>query len=208
MKPFLCLITLFALASGAQAVLPGSLYAAPEVQSILSNNCIRIEASGRAGAEFTDLLTVNQRTDLLEAVQREYAAMMPEGKRPEFEVQEIAPGKYFYINDKKQESRLTELMRDLQPDGKLHIVYAIYGNRFFGEFQALVHIEVTGAGSGKVSYHAEVYAWPQNQFTRGVARGLRFAIESFFEGKTRYMTGLVLNICSRLVEDTRVASMQ
>jgi hypothetical protein len=189
-------------------VLPVSLYAAPEVQSILSNNCIRIEASGRADAEFADLLTVNQRADLLEAVQREYAAMMPDGKTPEFEIQETAPGAYFYLNEKNQESHLTELMRELQPDGKLHAVYAISGERFFGQFQALVHIAVASEDSGTVSYEAEVYAWPENRLCRGLARGLRFAIESFFDGKTRYMTGLVLDICARLVEDTRVASVQ
>jgi hypothetical protein len=208
MKRFLCLITLFALASGAQAVLPASLYAAPEVQSILSNNCIRIETRGRAAANFADLLSVNRRPDLLQAVQREYAAMMPEGKAPEFEIQETAPGAYFYLNAKNQESRLTELLRELQPDGKLHAVYAVSGERFFGDFQALVHIAITDESSGNVSYEAEVYAWPENQFIRGAARGLRFAIESFFNSKTRYMTGLVLDICARLVEDPRLASAQ
>ena len=99
-------------------------------------------------------------------------------------------------------------MRDRQPDGKLHAVYAVSGERFFGQFRALVHIEIEDRGEGKVAYHAEVYAWPENPMVRGAARGLRFAIESFFNSKTRYMTGLVLDICSRLVEETQVASVQ
>lgn len=200
MNRLLCLITVFVLASGAQAALPVSLAASPEVQSLLTNDCIRIEASGAAAARFADLLSVNGRDDLLEAVQREYAAMLPKGKQPEFEIQQTGPGAYFYLNCKNQESHLTELMRDLQPDGKLHVVYAVSGDRFFGPFQALVHIEIEASGDDKVAYHAEVYAWPENQLVRGAARGLRFAIESFFNSKTRYMTGLVLDICSRLVK--------
>lgn len=208
MKLFLGLIILFALASGAQAVLPVSLYAAPEVQSILSNNCIRIETRGKADANFADLLAINQRPDLLQAVQHEYAAMLPEGKKPEFEIQETAPGKYFYINCKNQESHLTELMRELQPDGKIHVVYAVSGERFFGDFQALVHVVVADEGSGKVSYDAEIYAWPESAFCRGVARGLQFAIGAFFRHQTGCMTDIFLNVCSRLIDDTRVASAQ
>lgn len=208
MNRLLCLITVFVLASGAQAVLPVSLAASPEAQSLLTNNCIRIEASGTAAADFDDLLNVNGRADLLDAVQREYAAMQPPGKKPEFEIQQTGPGTYFYLNCKNQKSHLTELMRDLQPDGRLHAVYAVSGDRFFGPFQALVHIEIEDSGDGKVAYHAEVYAWPENQLVRGAARGLRFAVESFFNSKTRFMTGLVLDICSRLVDDTRVASVQ
>jgi hypothetical protein len=59
-----------------------------------------------------------------------------------------------------------------------------------------------------VSYCAEVYAWPESTFFRILARGLHFAVESFFSRKTEYMTGLVLNICSRLLNDPYVAAVQ
>jgi len=208
MKQFLCLIGILVLASGAHAALPVSLAVAPEVQSILSNKCIRIDASGKADASFADLLTVSRRPDLLEAVQREYAAMLPEGKKPEFEIQETAPGKYFYINCKDQESHLTELMREMQPDGRIHAVYAVSGERFFGEFQAIVHVAVADEGFGKVSYYAEVYAWPANLFCRGLARGLQFAVASFFRSKTGDMTDMFIKVCSRLVEENRLATAQ
>jgi hypothetical protein len=206
MKWFLGLLFVFVLASGAQAALPVSLAAAPEVQSVLSNKCIHIETKGKADADFSDLLTVNRRSDLLDAVQREYAAMLPAGEKPEFEIKEISPGKYFYLNRKNQESHLTELMRELRPDGKIHAVYYVEGERFFGDFRALVHVEVDDAGAGKVSYNAEVYAWPQNSFCRNLARGLQFAIGSFFRSKTGEMTDIFLKVCSRLVEENRLAA--
>ncbi|MGE4488606.1 MAG: hypothetical protein AB7E95_03565 [Kiritimatiellales bacterium] len=188
-----------------RAELPASVMALPEVQAVLSNKCIRIEADGDAEAEFSDLLTVNRRSDLLDAVQREYAAMLPAGESPEFEVKEVGPGRYFYLNCKKQESHVHELLRDAGPDGKLHAVYKISGERFFGDFQALVHVVITDTGNGRVGYSAEVYAWPENTFCRVLARGLQFAVESFFNRETRHMTQLVLDICTRLVNGDQLA---
>jgi len=208
MKRFLCLLCILVLASGVYAVLPQSLTVAPEVQSILSNKYIRIEAKGRADANFTDLLTVSRRPDLLEAIQREYAAMLPDGKKPEFEIQETAPGKYFYLNSKNQESHLTELMREVQPDGWIHAVYAVSGERFFGDFKALVHVAIADAGAGKVSYDAEVFACPENSFCRGLARGLQFAVSSFFRSKTGDMTDMFIKVCSRLVDENRLATVK
>ena len=208
MKRLLCLLYISVLASGAHAVLPQSLTAAPEVQKILSNKCICIEAKGKADANFAELLTVSRRPDLLEAIQREYAAMLPAGKKPEFEIQETAPGKYFYLNSKNQESHLTELMRELQSDGKIHAVYIVCGERFFGDFEALVHVAIADVESGKVSYVAEVYAWPENSFCRGLARGLQFAVSSFFRSKTGDMTDMFIKVCSRLVEENRLVTVK
>jgi hypothetical protein len=87
-------------------------------------------------------------------------------------------------------------------------VYSITGERFFGDFKALVHVEISDEKEGKVSYYAEVYAWPASTFCRILARGLHFAVESFFNRKTEYMTGLVLEICSRLVNEPYVAAVQ
>jgi hypothetical protein len=199
---------LLIFASVTRAELPASIAEAPDVRSILSRNYIRVEAAGQEKANFAELLRVNGRSDLLQAIQIEYAAMLPEGERPEFAIEEVAPGEYFYLNGKDQESHITELLRDIQPDGKLHAVYRITGERFFGDFKALVHVEISDEKEGMVSYCAEVYAWPESTFFRILARGLHFAVESFFSRKTEYMTGLILNICSRLLNDPYVAAVQ
>ena len=102
MKRIFCLFLL--LCVSARAELPASVMKLPQIRSILSNNCIRVDARGIADARFSDLLIVNRRPDLLDAVQREYAAGLPPGQKPEFTVKEVAPGKYFYRNARRQES--------------------------------------------------------------------------------------------------------
>lgn len=186
------------------AALPDRFLDDPDVSGILSNNCIVVTANGRARADFVDLVAVNGRPDLLEAIQREYAAMLPDGEKPEFKVEETAPGRFFYLNRKNQESHVRELLRAVEPDGKLHAVYCVSGERFFGEFRALVHVVIEPAGPDEVRYAVEVQAWPHNRFSRMLARGLHIAIESFFRQKTGFMTGLVLDLCSRLVAEPSV----
>ena len=193
--------SILSVAGALHADLPDAVLEDPAVQGILAKPCLHIEASGTAEADFAALLAVNARDDLLDAVQREYAAMLPEGEEPEFEVEEIAPGHYFYVNCKQQESQVTEVLRGLQPDGNLHAVYTIAAERFFGRFEALVHVRISDAAPGKVHYAAEVYAWPENTFARLFARGMHFAIESFFRRETRCMTSLVLDLCARLVDE-------
>lgn len=206
MRWFICLALLFAFSTAAE--IPAPVRDLPEVQRILSNKCIRIEADGTAKAAFEDLLIVSGRPDLLSAVQRTYAEMLPEGEAPEFTVEEVAPGQYFYLNRKDQESHVTELLRAALPDGRLHAVYNVSGERFFGDFQAVVHVGIAKSGTpGEVDYFAEVYAWPENSFSRFLARGLTFAIEAFFDRKTKHMTGLILDICAKLVEEEKLARL-
>lgn len=200
------LLFLITAAGLLRAELPASVMQHAEVTNLLSKSCLRIDASGCAEAAFSDLLTVSRRGDLLTAVQQEYAAMLPEGEKPEFTVEEISPGEYFYVNRNRQESHVSELLREVQPDGMLHAVYLISGERFFGRFQALVHVSIADAGAGRVEYFAEVYAHPENRFCRWLAHGLHAAIESFFRRETRCMTGLVMEVCSRLVTRTCLAS--
>jgi hypothetical protein len=191
-----CLIAAVAL----RAEVPIAVVNSPEVQHVLSGRFIRVDAEGRAAADFQTLLAVNRRPDLLKAILEEYAAMLlEEGKTPEFSIEETGPGQYFYSNREKDEAYITELLRSQLPDGKLHAVYGMTGKRFFGSFAAVVHVEIAEEKPDEVTYFLEVYALPENKLFRVVARGLRFAIESYFVKKTRAMTDLMLDICSRLV---------
>jgi hypothetical protein len=191
-----CLIAAVAL----RAEMPVAVVNSPEVQNVLSGRFIRVDADGRTAADFKTLLAVNRRPDLLKAVLEEYAAMLlAEGKTPEFSIEETGPGQYYYLNREKHASYITELLRSELSDGKLHAVYGITGKRFFGDFAAVVHVEITEAKPDEVAYFVEVYALPESKLFRVVARGMRFAVESFFVKRTRAMTDLMLDICSRLV---------
>jgi hypothetical protein len=191
-----CLIAAVAL----RAEVPVAVVNTPEVQNVLSGRFIRVDADGRAAADFKTLLDVNRRPDLLKAVLEEYAVMLrAEGKTPEFSIEETGPGQYYYLNREKDETYITELLRSQLPDGKLHAVYRITGKRFFGNFAAVVHVEITEEKPDEVVYFVEVYALPESKLFRIVARGLRFAVESFFVKRTRAMTDLMLDLCSRLV---------
>jgi hypothetical protein len=195
------LLFLFLPILSLHAEIPESVRNRSDVKDLFSKTCLHLSSDGTVDADFSALLKINARNGLLDAVQREYAAMLPEGEEPEFKVKEVAAGEYVYTNRKQQTSHLNEILRNLQPDGMLHAVFIVRGERFFGRFKALVHVEIENAGSQQVHYSVDVFAWPENVFTRLVARGMHFAVESFFRRKTRYMTTLVVDICARLVED-------
>jgi hypothetical protein len=109
----------------------------------------------------------------------------------------VAPRSYRYTNRKKQESEILEVCKVHNTGDAFHVVYHARGERFFGEFEALIHVRAAEADNGLVRYRLSVYAYPENRLSRFVARNVG-VVRRYFESKAAEVSVLAVEICCRL----------
>lgn len=170
----------------------------PLAATILAERYIRVDGTGSVAVPCASARAVFAREDLLDQVQAEYARLLAPGEKPEFVVSQTAPGTYAYTNRKEETSVIRELLRGDAGDGeRFEVIYHVNGQRFFGTFRSLIHVQIAPAGDADTTYRVVVYAYPESALPRFFARHLGL-VERYFHGKTSDMEALATRICTRL----------
>lgn len=165
------------------------------VASLIQKKCIRVETDGSSGVSIDMAGSLLGRPDMLEAIQRAYEEMLPEGESVEFAVKRESAGIYSYVNRHNQSTRIIEVARVVVPQERVLVALYSEGRRFFGEYQSLVQVEVTPESDG-VRYNVCVYAYPESRMMRLFAK--LPGVERFFRNKTAEMTELTLSVCREI----------
>lgn len=172
---------------------------------------IRASSGGSVPVDYNKAMLLLETPTLLTDVQDAYSELMPDGEEPEFTIEQNSTNSYFYINRKGERTDIVEVVRKKTSDTTFDIVYYSAGKRFFGHYQAVIHVQVTSAGDEASKYVASVYAYPENAFSRFFARRLGL-VKRFFNKKTAEMSGIITtitcNLCERTEEETTVAEDQ
>ena len=176
---------LFILLSGVLVAeaLPTVERADEESRRVLALPCIVVTTTGRMDLAYSGMARAFASPDLLGDVQREYARQLPVGEQPEFVIEQVATGSYHYVNREGQESFIREVHRGEHEGPVTELALHTWGRRFFGRYEAVIHVAVRPAGARHVEYTAVVYAYPQNGVSRFLARHLGL-VERYFRNKT------------------------
>ncbi|VGO11692.1 hypothetical protein PDESU_00238 [Pontiella desulfatans] len=158
------------------------------------------EAKGSVPVNFDAALHVLRHPDFITHVQDAYCELIDEDGTPEFTIQKTSTNTYFYVNRKDERTDITEVVRRETVEGCFDIILYSAGKRFFGAYQALIHIQVLKEGENNSTYVASVYAYPENAFNRFFARHLG-VVERYFKKKTGHMSEIVTTITSSLCEE-------
>lgn len=161
---------------------------------------IRAETEGYIPIRFFEAEAIFDEPALLKNVQDAYCELIAEDGEPEFTIEQASTNAYYYINRKGERTDITEVVRRKTAENAYDIIYYSAGKRFFGNYQAVIHVRVEGAGDARCRYVASVYAYPENAVSRFFARRLGM-VERFFRNKTREMTGIITTIACSLCED-------
>ena len=172
----------------------------PAAMTVLTNDYIKVSLDGCLAMDFDTALDILQRPDLLDEAQRAYAELLPEGETAEFQVQRMTTNRFYYINRKQQRADVAELYRGQSSQDLLEMVFHSRGKRFFGPFQALIHIRTKRTGSENVDYTVDVYAYPERAAPRFFSRHLRL-LERVFRSKSRDVRRMLTGICKHLYTD-------
>lgn len=170
--------------------------------TLLKKKFIFAETGGTVPVSIQSAVPVLEQPGFLTRVQEEYEKLLPPGKRPEFTVQQSSSNTWFYINQKQERTDITETASCMSGDGIFNLAYYTQGRRFFGFYQAVIHIRLAGTGDSTV-YTVAVYAYPENGISRFFARHLQL-VEKYFRSKTGEISALAVQISARLCQDSPV----
>lgn len=174
--------------------------------ALLKKEFILAETKGTVPVSIHSAISVLQQPAFLIRVQEEYEKLLPPGKRPEFRVQQSAINTWFYINKKQERTDITEVAGRMSGADTFDLAYYTQGRRFFGLYQALIHIRLTG-GAESTDYTVAVYAYPANDFSRFFARHFQL-VEKYFRSKTGEISELAVRLSTRLCNDEALTQEQ
>ncbi|MCS6771716.1 MAG: hypothetical protein NZ740_06780 [Kiritimatiellae bacterium] len=159
---------------------------------LLSNHPIVVGTSGFVPIPYESAVRIFESASLLADIQSEYARLLPPGEKPEFQITQIESNRYYYVNRSGQETWIDEIHRGHHEGPSTEVVFYARGTRFFGPFEALIHIGAGPDGEGS-AYRVRVFAYPENSVSRFLARHLRI-VELFFRSKTAEIEKLAVKI--------------
>ncbi|MDZ8120195.1 hypothetical protein [Pontiella agarivorans] len=169
-----------------------------------SRNPIYCETEGRVPVDYAQALKVYAHPDLLVNVQAAYSEHVLKEGAPEFSIQQTAEKKFHYVNRKKERTDISEIFRRETSDTTFDIILYSSGKRFFGNYQAVIHVQLLDCGDAGVGYVASVYAYPENAVSRFFSRHLGL-VEKYFNKKTGHLTEMITVISRSLCEQAAVA---
>lgn len=195
-----CALLVFAQGSRAEAQRPKT-YDADEAR-LLKKNTLRIPVIGCITGSFERAGVMLQSSNLLERVQQAYAAQLPKGVQPEFEVKSAGEGRYYYVNRYAERCDIRELWRATDTNTWFCCAFYVKGERNFGPFESLIYMTVQRddkALSDVLNYTTDVRVWPQGAIVRVVLLNMP-GIELYFRKKASDMKIIITNVFLRLVE--------
>ena len=153
----------------------------------------------------TGRMTVVERPGLLREVQEAYADLLGEGETPEFTIHQTSTNTYYYVNKDDERTDISEVVRGPEKAGTFDLVYYSFGKRFFGRYEAVIHIRLMQGPNDELRYVCTVYAYPENGFSRFFARHLGL-VERYFNDKTEHMDGIISSIAGTLCQSDKAES--
>jgi hypothetical protein len=170
-------------------------------QALLDKKFIFAQTGGTVPVPIDSAIGMLQQPDFLTRVQDEYAGTLPPGARPEFTVQQSSSNTWYFINAYQERTDITEVAHGEAAPETFDLVYYTEGRRFFGFYQALIHVRLSAAG-GATDYTVAVYAYPENGISRFFARHLNL-VDKHFRSKTGEISALAVRIGARLCSPER-----
>jgi hypothetical protein len=197
----LCAALVAAAAYGDRPRPPHVAPVDPDEKRLLEQRTIKIPIEGCVTGSFAKAYAVLQETNLLISVQQAYAAQLPPGEKPEFEVHSEVPGHYYYVNKDDERCDIRELWRQTDSNQWFEVAFHVRGERTFGPFESLIYLTLareSAATPDVLHYTADIRAWPHAMWARFLLRVLP-GVECYFRMKTAEMQSLVTRIFARLV---------
>ncbi len=185
------------MAGSAFALDRAELLHDPAATALLKKKCIRIVSSGVQSVRFEVVAHLLEQPDLILRIQSEYARSVSKTGTTDFPIIGMGDGHYHYINEKNQRTDIRELYREQTSATTFDLIYLAAGKRFFGKYEALIHIRVIDAGTAGVLYIAEIHAYPHNPPLRFFARRSG-RTERYFQRKTQLTAWVTTKICTGL----------
>jgi len=167
---------------------------------LIERHTLRIPVSGCITGSFDKAYSVLLSSNLLDKVQQAYAAQLPPGKRPEFEVWSAGQGLYYYVNKDDERCDIRELWRTTDTNTTVRCAFHVAGERTFGKFESLIYMTVSRNAEVSVevlNYEADVRVWPHGAIVRLVLRYMP-GVELYFRKKTAEMRGIISAVFIRL----------
>ena len=196
-----------ALATGSVFALDAAalLEGRPEA-ALLEKNCIRADVGGVLPVRFETATKWLSQPDLIQQIQREYRKTVSKDGTVDFPIVGTGNGTYFYVNEKKQRTDLSELYRGQTSGTTFDLAYLAEGRRYFGKYETLIHIHVVDAGVAGTIYTASIHAYPRNPLVRFFARR-KGKVEHYFQRKSLLIARVSTRICLGL-DETPAYSLQ
>ena len=169
---------------------------------MIDRHTIHITVSGVVTGEYGKALSILQSTNVLDRIQLAYAALLPEGVKPEFVVHSITNGHYYYVNKNKERSDIYEIRRA----GGVHSnlfegVMYVQGERSFGMFESLITMRVLPdekAQANLLNYNADVHVYPHCMVLRIFLKCFP-GVKRYFRCKTAEMQGIITGIFNHMI---------
>lgn len=179
----------------------------PLACQVLTNRYIYIHSTNTVHVDYGQIMSILHAEDLLTTVQDGYDAVLRPGEKKEWTIAKIGDGRYRFVNRKGETSEIFELYRSPADTNAFELAVLSQGRRFFGYYQALVHLRVTPDAAHHCAYSADIYAYPKNTVVRFVARNLNL-IERFFNRKTDQIIEISTRVSLYLCSGAEVASLK
>jgi hypothetical protein len=170
----------------------------PHYQSVLEAHHILINGDGDIDVSYAEARNLFLQENILDAVQQAYAQLLEDDEKPEFVIEQHGDRRWSYVNKDGQYSEIIELHRHIKENEPARLVLYAEGERFFGNFRAVIKVNVQEINATSCRYGVTVYAYPENSVSRFFARHLGIA-ERFFRYKTKEITDLTVRICKALM---------
>ena len=196
---------LFLVATCAFALDTASLVDDPSAKEVLAKKGIRATTAGIVPLPFDLFSKILNRPDLLPAAQKEYARSVAVDGKIKFPIIQTAPGVYYYINHKNQRTDIRKLARKQTGADTLDLILQASGKRFFGKYDAIIHLRFAQADSAGVIYAAQIHAYPHNPAWRFFVRRLG-VVERYFNQKTAVIEHIVKTVSVGLSKNFSDAS--
>lgn len=199
----------FVLARGCFAEVPRQAVTDADEARLLKNNTLRIPVAGCITGSFKRASVMLQSSNLLESVQQAYAAQLPKGTKPEFEVKSAGEGVYYYVNKDNERCDIRELWRATDTNTWFRCAFYVSGERSFGLFESLIYMTVQRdekASTDVLNYTTDVHVWPQGAVVRVILRFMP-GVELYFRKKTADMKIIITNVFVSLVAAPLTLSM-
>ena len=191
----------FVVARGSTATESRQIVTDSDEARLLNKNTLRIPVAGCITGSFARAGAMLQSSNLLEKVQQAYAAQLPKGTKPEFEVKSAGAGRYYYVNKYDERCDIRELWRATDTNTWFRCAFYVSGERNFGPFESLIYMTVQREEMAKtdvLNYTTDVHVWPHGAIVRVILRYMP-GVEIYFRKKTADMKVIITNVFLNLV---------
>ena len=137
---FSLLLTVVSTSSGLETL---SLLDEGRARLLLEKkNPIQADVKGRIAVSFDTMLGLYESSSMLLRIQQIYRDYVVGPEGVEFEVVEVRPNFYAYVNRNEERTIIEECCRLKPNEDQFDLVLYTEGKRFFGAYEAVIHVQL------------------------------------------------------------------